>query len=92
MVFRNNYDSLLLKYLKKIDVEKLLIDSHNGLVGRHFSKDGTMHKVLTSQYYWLKLFKYAHAHVYKCHIFHTFVAKQKQLAMDLRHVTIDRFF
>jgi hypothetical protein len=51
MVFRNNYDSLLLKYLKKIDVEKLLIDSHNGLVGRHFSKDGTMHKVLTAQYY-----------------------------------------
>jgi hypothetical protein len=46
ILFRNNYDGVLLRCLEKQDVDKVLKDMHDGPVGGHFSGDTTTHKVL----------------------------------------------
>ena len=68
ILFRKNYDGVLLRCLDKEDATKVMTDLHDGPVGGHFSGDTTIHKILRVGYYWPMLFKYAHAHVRKCDI------------------------
>ena len=69
VLFRQNYDKVLLRCLEKDDVEHILIDIHDGLASGHFTGETTAHKVLRAGYYWPTLFKDAHAHVCKCQIY-----------------------
>ena len=62
VLFRQNYDKVLFRYLEKDDVEHILTKLHHGLGSGHFSGETTAHKVLRAGYYWSTLFKYAHAH------------------------------
>ena len=61
ILFRKNYDGVLLRCLEKEDAKKVMIDLHDGPAG-----DTTDHKILRAGYYWPTLFKDAHAHVRKC--------------------------
>ena len=68
VLFRQNYDKVLLKCLEKYDVKHILIRLHDGPTGGHFSEETTAHKVLRAGYYWTTLFKDADAHARKCQI------------------------
>ena len=65
ILFRKNYDGVLLRCLEKEDAKKVMSILHDGPAGGHYSRDTTAHKVLRAGYYWPTLFKDAHAHVRK---------------------------
>jgi hypothetical protein len=71
VIFRNNYDSMLLQCLEKQEVDNVLFDLHEGPAGGHFGGDTTTHKILRAGYYWSTLFKYFHAYVRKFKICQT---------------------
>ena len=68
ILFRKNYDGVLLRCLEKEDAKNVIAELHDGLVGGHFFGDTTAHKILKSGYNWPTLFKDVHAHVRKCDI------------------------
>ena len=43
ILFRNNYDGVLLRCLEKEYAKKVMIDLHHGPTGGHFSRDTTAH-------------------------------------------------
>jgi hypothetical protein len=62
ILFKKNYDGVLLRCLERQDVDKVLRDKHDGPFGGHFSRDTTAHMVLRVGYYYPTLFKYSHAY------------------------------
>ena len=68
ILFRKNYDGVLLRCLEKEDTKKVITELHDGPVGGPFFGDTTTHKILRVRYYWPTFFKDAHAHVRKCDI------------------------
>jgi hypothetical protein len=52
VLFRKNYDSVLLRCLEKSEAEKVLQELHDGPAGGHFGGDTTTHKILHAGYYW----------------------------------------
>ena len=68
VLFRMNYDSVLLRCLEKTESEKVLQELHDGLAGGHYARDTTTHKILCMGYYWPTLFKDAHSYIRKCQV------------------------
>ena len=66
MLFRKNYDGVLLRCLEREYATKVVVELHDGPTRGHFSGDTTTHNILRAGYYWPALFKDAHAHVRKC--------------------------
>jgi len=69
ILFRHNFDGVLMRCLEKDEVEKVFLKLHAGEDGGHFGGDTTAHKVLRAGYYWPTLFRDAHALCRKCIIF-----------------------
>ena len=88
ILFRKNYDGVLLRCLEKEDANKVMIDLHDGPAGGHFSGDTIAHKILRAGYYCPTLFKYAHAHVRKCDICQRCGGRQVKAAGPLKPVMI----
>jgi hypothetical protein len=61
ILFRKNYDGVLLRCLERQDVDNVPKYMHDELAGDNFSGDKTTQKVLRAGYYWPILFKDAHA-------------------------------
>ena len=51
ILFRKNYDGVLLVCLEKQDVDNVMSNMHDGPVGGHFSRDTTTRKILRARYY-----------------------------------------
>ena len=62
MLFRVNYDGVLLRCLEREHVDKVMKELHDGPVGGHFVGNTTAHKILRVGYYWPTLFKDAHTY------------------------------
>ena len=62
VLFRQNFDKVLLRFLEKDDAKHILIELHDGSTDSHFSRETTTHKVLRVGYYCPTLFEDAHAH------------------------------
>eukprot|EP00253_Pinus_taeda_P016099 PITA_16099 len=60
VLFRQNYDSVLLRCLEKPEAQKVLQELHDGPAGGHFGADTIAHKVIHVGYYWPTLFIDAH--------------------------------
>ena len=88
ILFRNNYDGVLLICLEKEDAKKVIAELHDGPAGGHFSGDTTSHKILRAGYYWPMLFKDAHVHVRKCNICQRCGGRQAKAAAPLKPVMI----
>ena len=73
-----NYNGVLLRFMEKEDVEKVLRKLHDGPAGGHFIGETISHKILREGYCWPTLFKDAHAHVRKCKICQLNVGKEKE--------------
>ena len=92
VLFRKNYDGVLLRCLEKEDAKKVMSELHDGPAGGHYSGDTTAHKILRAGYYWPTLFKDAHAHVRKCDIFQRCGGRQPKAAAPLNPVMITEPF
>ena len=92
VLFRMNYDYVLLRCLEKCEAEKVLQELHNGPVGGHYARDATTHKILHAGYYWPTLFKDAHSYVRRCQIFQTVAGRQRKPSFPLQPVNIDQPF
>ena len=90
ILFRINYDGVLLRCLEKEDVKKVMIDLHDGSAGGHFSIATIEHKILRAGYYWPTLFKDAHAHVRKCDICQRCGGRQVKAAGPLKPMMITK--
>jgi hypothetical protein len=51
ILFRQNFDGVLMRCLEKDEAEKVLLELHAGEAGGHFGGDTTAHKVLRVGYY-----------------------------------------
>ena len=51
VLFRINYDYVLLRCLEKSEAEKVLRELHDGPAGGHFGGDTTAHKIMHAGYY-----------------------------------------
>jgi hypothetical protein len=83
---------VLLRCLERKDADKVLKELHDGLAGGHFAGNTTTHKVLRVNYYWLTLFKDAHAYTGNCKTCQISVRKKRRAAIPLQPVTVSRPF
>ena len=68
VLFRQNYDNLLLRCLEKDDDDKVQAKLCEGPTRGKFGGEMTTHKVLKEGYDWPTLFKFAHAYVRTCQV------------------------
>eukprot|EP00253_Pinus_taeda_P031091 PITA_31091 len=92
VLFKRNYDFVLLRCLEKTESEKVLPELHDGPAGGHYAGDATAHKILRAGYYWPTLFKDSHSYVRRCQIFHTSAGRQRKPSMPLHPVNIEKPF
>lgn len=88
VLFRKNYDFVLLRCLEKAEAQTVLKELHDGPAGGHFGGDTTTQKILHARYYWPTLFKDAHDYMRKCKICQTSSGRQRKLAFPLQLVNI----
>eukprot|EP00253_Pinus_taeda_P018247 PITA_18247 len=92
VLFRQNYDSVLLRCLEKPEAQNVLQELHDGPVGGHFRADTTAHKVIHVGYYWPTLFRDAHEYVRKCRNCQTSSGRQRKSTFPLQSVNIEQPF
>eukprot|EP00253_Pinus_taeda_P018495 PITA_18495 len=92
VLFRQNYDSVLLRCLEKPEAQKVLQELHDGPAGGHFGADTTAHKIIHAGYYWPTLFRDTHEYVRKCRSCQVSSGKQRKPAFPLQTVNIDQPF
>jgi len=92
VLFRRNYDLILLRCLEKPEAQKVLQELHDGPAGGHFGADTTTHKIIHAGYYWPTLFRDAHEYVRKCQSCQTSSGRQRKSAFPLQPVNIEQPF
>ena len=88
VLFRQNYDKVLLRCLEKDDAKHILTELHDGLAGGHFSGETTTQKVLREGYYWPSLLRDAHAHAHKCQICQVNAGRESNLHSHSRSLLL----
>eukprot|EP00253_Pinus_taeda_P026856 PITA_26856 len=92
VLFKKNYDSVLLRCLEKAEAQKVLQELHDGPAGGHFGADTIAHKIIYAGYYWPTLFRDAHKYVRKCLNCQTASGRQPKSAFPLQPVNIEQPF
>eukprot|EP00253_Pinus_taeda_P004694 PITA_04694 len=92
VLFKKNYDSILLRCLEKTEAQKVLQELHDGPAGGHFGADTTAHKIIHAGYYWPTLFRDTHEYVRKCLNCQTSSGRQQKSAFPLQPVNIEQPF
>jgi hypothetical protein len=92
VLFRINYDGVLLRCLEREDAEKVLKELHDGPIIGHFAGNTTAHKKLRAGYYWPTLFKDTHTHARNCKTCQVSTGREKRAAVPLQPVTVSRPF
>eukprot|EP00253_Pinus_taeda_P021759 PITA_21759 len=92
VLFRQNYDSILLRFLEKPEAQKVLQELHDGPAGGHFGADTTAHKIIHVGYYWPTLFRDTHEYVRKCRSCQISSGRQRKPAFPLQPVNIEQPF
>ena len=92
MLFRRNYDFVLLRCLEKTEAEKVMQELQDGPIGSHFGGDTTAHKILHDGYYWPTLFKYAHEYTRKLKVCQTATGRERKAPFPLQPVNIQQPF
>jgi hypothetical protein len=92
ILFRQNFDGVLMRCLEKDKAEKVLLELHAEEAGGHFGGDTTAHKVLRASYYWPTLFRDAHGLCHKCTICQKASGQLQKPAFPLQPVSVDSPF
>jgi hypothetical protein len=88
ILFRQNFDGVLMRYLEKDEAEKFLLELHAGEDGGHFGGDTIAQKVLRVP----TLFRDAHALCRKCTICQKALGRLQKPAFPLQPVSVDSPF
>jgi hypothetical protein len=88
VLFRINYDGVLIRYLKREDADKVLKELHDGPTCGHFARNTIAHKILRVGYYWPSLFKDAHTHARNCKTCQISVGREKRAVVPLKPVVV----
>eukprot|EP00253_Pinus_taeda_P028047 PITA_28047 len=92
VLFRINYDFVLLRCLEESEAKNVLQELHDRPAGGHYVGDATAHKILSAGYYWHTLFKDSHNYVRKCQVCQTSVGRQKKSSSPLQLDNIEQPF
>lgn len=92
VLFRHNYDNVLLRCLEKDGDDHILTELHDGPIGGHFSGETTTHKVLRESYYCPTLFRDAHAHARKCQICQVNAGRERRPTFPRHPITLQNPF
>jgi hypothetical protein len=92
ILFRQNFDGILMCCIEKDEAEKVLLELHVGEAGGNFGGNTTTHKVLRSGYYWPSLFRDAHALYHKCIICQKASERLQKPAFPLQPVSVNSPF
>jgi hypothetical protein len=92
VLFRINYDRLLLRCLEREDEDKVLKEIHDGPAHGHFVGNTTTHKIMRDGYYWPTLFKDAHTYARNCKTCQISTGREKREVVPLQPVTISMPF
>ena len=89
ILFKNNFEGVLLRCLERNEADSVLPQLHAGPARGHFGGETTTHKVLKAGYYWPTLFKYAYAFSRRCQECQREGGRLKKPALPLQPVTIE---
>jgi hypothetical protein len=92
VLFRVNYDGVLLRCLEREDVEKISKEIHDGPAGGNFTGNTTAHKILRVGYYWPTLFRDAHTYARNCKTYQISAERVKREAFLLQPMVFSRPF
>jgi hypothetical protein len=92
VLFRINYDGLLLICLEHEDENKVLKEIHDGPAGGHFAGNTTTHKILRASYYWPTMFKDAHTYARNYKTCQMSTGREKRAFFPLQPMVISRPF
>jgi hypothetical protein len=92
VLFRVNYNGVILRCLKCEDVEKVMKELHDGPASGQFAWNTTTHKILRADYYWPTLFRYAHTHTRNCKTCQMSAGREKRAVVPLQPMAISRPF
>jgi len=92
VLFRVNYDGVLLICLEREYVDKVLKELHDGPAHGNFAGDTTAHKILRDGYYWPTLFNDAHTYSRNYKNCQISAGREKRATVPLQLVTVSRPF
>jgi hypothetical protein len=92
VIFRVNYDGVLLRCLECEYVDKVPRELHDGHAGGNFVGNTISHKILRADSYWPTLFRDAHTYARNCKTCQMIAGREKKEVVPLQPVTIPRPF
>jgi hypothetical protein len=92
VLFRFNYDGVILRCLERKDADKVLNELHDGPVGGNFAGNTISHKILRVGYYWPTLFRDAYTYARNCKTCQISTRREKREVVPLQPVVITRPF
>jgi hypothetical protein len=75
ILFRRNYDGILLRCVDERKAQELMKEFHEGICGGNFSPTATTHKITRVGFYWPSLFKDSYATIRKLYLVNNFQGK-----------------
>jgi len=91
-LYWKNVGGVLLRYLLKDEVDKVMQKFHEGDYGGHLYWKTTANKILRAGYYWPTLFPDIHNMVISCHKCQIFDGKRKLLYLPLKPISVESPF
>ena len=92
VLFRKDYNEMLIRCIDNNQIEKVLSKFHDGSTGGHFSAKTTAWKIMRAGYYWPTMFKDSHAWNRKCIKCAMFAGNERLSAMPLHLVQVEQPF
>lgn len=66
ILFRRNYDGVLLRCLSIEKTHEILKEMHEGVCGGNFPPKVTTQHIIKARYYWPTIFNYSYSFIRKC--------------------------
>ena len=66
ILFRRNYDCILLRCVDERKAQELMKECHEGICGGSFAPIAITHKIIRVGFYWPSILKYSYATTRKC--------------------------
>jgi hypothetical protein len=89
ILFRRNYDGILLRCVDENKSQELMREFHEGICGGNFAPMATAHKIIRAGFYLPSIFRDSYATIRKCVSCQQFLVKIKRFAMSLQPITVE---
>ena len=83
ILFRRNFDGILLRYVDEDQVEGMIKEFHEGICSGKFAPTATSHKIIRVGFYWSSILRDSYTAIRRCFSCHQFSGKMKKVVMPL---------